>query len=63
MNPQHNTTQPIELSDMSRKLWKAARRVTELEYEIQLLKRQRRELSNLVQSLMDSEERLDRQCN
>jgi len=60
MNPQHNMTQPIELSDMSRKLWKAARRVTELEYEIQLLKRQRRDLSNLVQSLMDSEERLDR---
>ena len=53
-----NSTQPIspELSAWARKLWKAARRVTELEYEVKVLREQRRDLARLVQSLMEGEE-------
>ncbi|MGH8655136.1 MAG: hypothetical protein ACREYE_24525 [Gammaproteobacteria bacterium] len=56
-----DSTQPIpqDLSAFARKLWKAGRRVAELEYEVRLLKEQRRELAHLVQSLMAREEALD----
>ena len=53
-----DSTQPIpaDLSAFARKLWMAGRRLAELEYEVKLLREQRRELAKLVQSLMEEDE-------
>ena len=53
-----NATQEIPTvpsSSMGRQLWKAARRVAELEYQVRLLTDQRRQLADLVRSLMENE--------
>ena len=54
-----NETQPVNvpMTDLGRKLWKAARRVTQLEYEVARLRAQRYGLMELVKDLLPEEGR------
>ena len=43
------------LSDAARKLWIAARQITNLEYQLSQVKRQRQQMSALIQQLLEED--------